>query len=178
MPPYDDPMMQDQEQQMQMRNQLRNRMAQYGGVTPMNFNPEAQGAFGFAPSMAMDNADQMPPPQSMAPQVPPHMQMQQNRMQAQRAMANRNNMMQAPPMNAQPSAPPIDPYRAGAVPGKAMPDFSGMRNAAMNARNAAAPGKPMGRVAAGLNAASTVANAAKKRKAAPGPMVNQAPPTF
>ena len=189
-----DPAMQDQEQQFQMQNRLRQRMQQMGGVTPMNFNPQAQGAFGFAPSrpqeMPMtDNMAMAPPPESIAPQVPSYMQAQRNNMMQQRAMTNRNNMINArapamtPPSMAPPPGPDMGAYRANSP----MPDFTGMRNAADAARGAATPGRPMGRVAAGLGAAGSAmgqANQArnkakaKKKPANTSPMQMEAPPTF
>jgi hypothetical protein len=220
---YDPYAEQDQAQQQQMQNQLRQRMQRYGGVTPMNFNPQAQGAMGFAPSNAMpmgqgsfapqqpiNNEGQqwntptstfddsgplaqptpgnmdMGDPRMQGPQLPQHMQMQRNRMMQQRAMANRNNMMQAPPQAA---TPDMAAYKAN----KTQPDFMGMRNAADAARGAMTPAKPMGgmgRVAAGLGAAGSAmglanqqrnkAKMAAKKPAAPkvsGGQLTQ-PPTF
>jgi hypothetical protein len=77
--PYEDEL---QQQDMQKRN--AQRMQQFGGVTPMNFNPQSQGANGFAPSMP--------------PELPPHMQQQQ--------MRRLGPPMGAPPMGGMSLGPP------------------------------------------------------------------------
>jgi hypothetical protein len=45
----------DAQQQFQMQNALRQKMQRFGGVNPMNFNPQAQGAMGFAPSAPQES---------------------------------------------------------------------------------------------------------------------------
>lgn len=192
MPPYDD--FSSPEEQLAMQDMLRQRMQRYGGVTPMNFNPQAQGVNGFAPSMAMENnaemaagnvAGYMPPPESVAPQLPPHMQMQQNRMMAnrQRAMPQQRPMQR--PMQLPTDTPQMDGYRA-APPNP----FMEMRNQAQNARAAMTQPMPkdrVGRVAAGLGRAGSAVGQANQmrnqiksanKKKPVGPVVNNAPPTF